>query len=155
MLWTVVKGKQGHLGEQRQCALIRRLHALIPPDARVTRLGDGAFDGMELQATLRARNGAYGCRTASSILIAAADRVFTVGALPLGRGEAVYMTDVRMTAKQYGPIMLLGVWEAQYKQPLYLITALADPNDADERSRLRFRIACMFANHKSRGFRID
>jgi hypothetical protein len=70
-------------------------------------LGDGEFDGTELQSSMRARHWQHVCRTASSILIAAKDRVFTVGALPLSRGEAVYMTDVRMTAKHYGPIVLL------------------------------------------------
>jgi Transposase DDE domain len=155
LLWTVVKGKKGHLPEQLHCALIRRLQQLIAPDATVTLLGDGEFDGTELQATLRTTKWEYVCRTASSILIYAADRVFTVGDLPLARGEAVYMTDVRMSAKQYGPILLLGVWDAKHKQPLYLISSLADPQDAYERYRLRFRIECMFANHKSRGFRID
>src|SRR5262245_920537 len=82
LLWTVVKGKQGHLPEQLHCALIRRLQELIPPDATVTLLGDGEFDGTALQATLRARTWEYVCRTATPILIAAADRVFTVGALP-------------------------------------------------------------------------
>jgi len=155
LLWTVVKGKKGHLGEQEHCALIRRLQALIPSDATVTVLGDGEFDGTELQATIRAHNWEYVCRTATNILIAAAKRVFTVGDLPLARGEAVYMTDVRMTAKQYGPILLLAVWDAKQKEPIYLITSLADPDDAFERYRLRFRIECMFANHKSRGFRLD
>jgi len=155
LLWTVVKGKKGHLSEALHCALIDRLQALIPPDATVTLLGDGEFDGTELQSKLRARTWEYVCRTATNILISAADRVFTVGALPLARGEAVYMTNVRMTAKQYGPILLLGVWDAKHNEPIYLITSLADPDDAYERYRLRFRIEGMFANHKSRGFRID
>lgn len=155
LLWTVVKGKKGHLPEALHCALIDRLQELIPPDATVTVLGDGEFDGTELQESMRARKWEYVCRTASSILISAADRVFSVGDLPLSRGEAVYLVDVRMTAKQYGPIMLLGVWDAKHKEPLYLITSLADPDDAFERYRVRFRIECMFANHKSRGFRID
>ena len=155
LLWTVVKGKKGHLPEALHCALIRRLQELLPPDATVTVLGDGEFDGTELQSSLRARNWQYVCRSASSILIFAAERVFTVGDLPLARGEAVYMVDVRMTAKQYGPILLLAVWDAKHKEPIYLISSLTDPNDAFERYRLRFRIECMFANHKSRGFRID
>jgi len=155
LLWTVVKGKKGHLPEQVHCALIRRLQELIPPAATVTLLGDGEFDGTELQTTIRARNWEYVCRTATNILIAAARRVFSVGDLPLSRGEAVYMVDVRMTAKQYGPILLLGVWDAKQKEPIYLITSLADPNDAFERYRVRFRIECMFANHKSRSFRLD
>jgi hypothetical protein len=155
LLWTVVKGKKGHLPEALHCALIGRLQELIPPDATVTLLGDGEFDGIELQSRMRARKWEYVCRTATTILISAAERVFTVGDLPLARGEAVYLVDVRMTAKQYGPIMLLGVWDAKHKEPLYLITSLADADDAFERYRVRFRIECMFANHKSRGFRID
>jgi DDE family transposase len=155
LLWTVVKGKKGHLPEQLHCALIRRLQELIPPDATVTLLGDGEFDGTELQTTMRAATWEYVCRTASNILIYAADRVFTVGDLPLARGEAVCLADVRMTAKQYGPILLIGVWDAKQNEPIYLITSLADADDAVERYRLRFRIECMFANYKSRGFRID
>jgi DDE family transposase len=155
LLWTVVKGKKGHLPQEVHCALIRRLQDLIPPDATVTVLGDGEFDGTELQTTMRASKWEYVCRTASNILIYTANRIFTVGDLPLSRGEAVFIADVRMTAKQYGPILLIGIWDAKQKEPIYLITSLADASDAVERYRLRFRIECMFANHKSRGFRID
>jgi hypothetical protein len=155
LLWTVVKGKKGHLPEALHCALMRRLQELIPTDRTVTLLGDGEFDGVELQTTIRATKWEYVCRTASNILIYAAERVFTVGDLPLSRGEAVCLADVRMTAKQYGPILLIGVWDAKQKEPIYLITSLADADDALERYRLRFRIECMFANHKSRGFRIE
>jgi hypothetical protein len=155
LLWTVVKGKKGHLSEESHCALIRQLQELIAVDATVTLLGDGEFDGTELQSTLRAHTWEYVCRTASNILIYAAERVFTVGDLPLARGEAVYLADVRMTAKQYGPILLIGVWDAKQQEPIYLISSLANADDAVERYRLRFRIECMFANHKSRGFRID
>jgi Transposase DDE domain len=155
LLWTVVKGQKGHLPQQLHCALVRRLQDLIPPDTTVTLLGDGEFDGTELQSTIRASKWQYVCRTASTILISTAGRVFTVGDLPLSRGEAICLVDVRMTAKRYGPILLIGVWDAKQQQPIYLITSLADADDAVERYRLRFRIECMFANHKSRGFRID
>jgi hypothetical protein len=133
LLWTIVKGKKGHLPEDEHCALIGRLQELIPPDATVTLLGDGEFDRTELQSRMPARKCEYVCRSATNSLIAAADRVFTVGDLPLSRGEAVSMADVRMTAKQYGPILLLRVWDAKHKEPLYLITSLADPDDAFER----------------------
>ena len=155
LLWTVVKGKKGHLPEALHCALIGRLQELIPPDATVTLLGDGEFDGTELQTFLREAKWEYVCRTGTNILIFAAERVFTVGDLPLSHGEAVSLADVRMTAKQYGPILLIGVWETKHTEPLYLITSLADADAAVKLYRLRFRIECMFANHKSRGFRID
>jgi hypothetical protein len=155
LLWSVVKGKKGHLPEQQHITLIRRLQELIPARAKVLLLGDGEFDGTALQATIRATNWEYVCRTASNITIYAHERVFTVDDLPLERGEAVALADVEMTLKRYGPVLLIGVWETQYAEPLYLITSLSDADVAIEHYRLRFRIECMFADHKSRGFRID
>ena len=152
LLWTVVKGKKGHLPEQLHCALIRRLQELIPDDATVTLLGDGEFDGTELQTTMRAARWEYVCRTASNILIYAADRVFTVGDLPLSRGEAVCLADVRMTAKQYGPILLIGVWDAKQKEPIYLITSLADADDAVERIACAFGLSACLRTIKVAGF---
>jgi hypothetical protein len=155
LLWSVVKGKKGHLPQDVHCALIARLQELIGADATVTLLGDGEFDGTELQAALRKAKWDYVCRTASNILIFAQERVFSVADLPLAPGEAVSLADVQMTAKQYGPVMLIGAWEKTQDEPLYLITSLSDGQAALERYRLRFRIECMFANHKSRGFRLD
>jgi hypothetical protein len=155
LLWMVVKGKKGHLPEELHCALIRRLREVIPAHSDVLLLGDGEFDGTQLQATIRESNWHYACRTATNILIFAQDRVFTVGDLPLQRGEAVCVADVQMTAKRYGPVLLIGLWEAKHAEPLYLITSLSDAEVALERYRLRFRIECMFADHKSRGFQID
>lgn len=154
LLWTVVKGKKGHLPEQLHCSLVRRLQEVIPAQAQVTLLGDGEFDGCELQATLRASDWQYVCRTASNILIYTPEQVFTVSELPLQRGEAVAIADVQMTAKRYGPVLLIGVWESGQAEPIYLITSLTDAEVAIEHYRLRFRIECMFACHKSRGFHI-
>jgi hypothetical protein len=154
LLWTVVKGKKGHLPQALHCALIKRLQTLIPTTASVTVLGDGEFDGIDLQASLREAGWQYVCRTATNILIYAHQRVFTVGDLPLSPGEAVAIEDVEMTAKWYGAVMLIGVWDAKQPQPLYLITSLTDAERAVEHYRLRFRIECMFANYKSRGFQL-
>jgi DDE family transposase len=154
LLWLVVKGKKGHLAEELHCALIRCLREVIPAQADVMLLGDGEFDGTQLLSTIRESTWHYACRTATNILIYAEERVFTVGDLPLSRGEAVAIADVQMTAKRYGPIMLIGLWEAKHTEPLYLITSLTQAEVAVERYRLRFRIECMFADHKSRGFQI-
>ena len=42
LLWTVVKGKKGHLPQETHCALIKRLQTLIPETAQVMLLGDGS-----------------------------------------------------------------------------------------------------------------
>jgi hypothetical protein len=154
VLWSVVKGKKGHLPQELHCALISQLREILPQSATVLLLGDGEFDGTALQAVIRAEGWEYACRTASNITIYAHDRVFAVGDLPLSRGQAVAIADVQMTAARYGPVLLIGVWEDAHDQPIYLITSLTDADLAVERYRLRFRIECMFANHKSRGFQI-
>jgi hypothetical protein len=154
LLWRVVKGKKGHLPQVLHCALIRQLQTVIPTQASVVVLGDGEFDGTGLQATIRMAGWQYVCRTATNITIYAHERVFTVGDLPLARGEAVALANVAMTGERYGPVMLLGLWEAEQDGPIYLITSLADAEVAAQQYRLRFRIECMFADHKSRGFHI-
>jgi hypothetical protein len=152
LLWTVVKGKKGHLPQDEHCALITRLQTVIPDTAQVVLLGDGEFDGTQLQAALRTAGWEYVCRTGINITIYAHDRVFTVGDLPLKRGEALAIADVQMTATRYGPVLLIGIWETNQDTPIYLVTSLSDPQAATDWYRLRFRIEGMFANHKSRGF---
>ncbi len=154
LLWTVVKGKKGHLPQDEHCALITRLQTVIPDTAQVMVLGDGEFDGTRLQAALRTAGWDYVCRTGVNITIYAHDRVFPVGDLPLKRGEAVALENVQMTAERYGPVLLLGLWETNQDAPIYLVTSLSDPEAAADWYRLRFRIEGMFANHKSRGFQI-
>jgi len=154
LLWTVVKGKKGHLPQAEHCNLITRLQAVIPDTVQVVALGDGEFDGTQLQAAIRTAGWEYVCRTGTNITIYAQDRVFTVGDLPLKRGEAVAIADVQMTAERYGPVLLLGIWDTNQDTPIYLITSLSDANVAADWYRLRFRIEGMFANHKSRGFHI-
>ena len=154
LLWTVVKGKKGHLAAAIHCALIGRLQQLMPADATVVLLGDGEFDGVELQSAIRARGCEYVCRTASNITIYTQERSFAVGDLPVARGEALAIADVEMTAARYGPVQVIGIWDVEQDAPLYLITCLADADQAVELYRLRFQIESMFANHKSRGFHI-
>jgi Transposase DDE domain len=154
LLWSVVKGKKGHLPQDEHCALIARLQTVIPDTAQVVLLGDGEFDGTQLLAALRTAGWEYVCRTGSNITIYAHERIFTVGDLPLKRGEASAIADVEMTAARYGPVLLIGIWESNQDTPIYLVTSLANPDVAADWYRLRFRIEGMFANHKSRGFQI-
>src|ERR671917_553004 len=64
LAWTVVHGAKGHFPTTAHLALLAQVHDLVPEDATVTFLGDGEFDGTELQATLTSYGWAYVCRTA-------------------------------------------------------------------------------------------
>lgn len=152
LAWIVVRGKKGHFPQDVHCALLSTVHALLPPDATVTFLGDGEFDGVELQRAVQQYAWQYVCRTASNLLLTAAGVQLHVGDLAPTRGEAVAVTPAWMTAAHYGPVSIIACWEPQYEAPLYLVTNMADLDAAVQQYRKRPHIETFFSDQKSRGF---
>jgi DDE family transposase len=154
LCWVVVRGAKGHFPEQTHCDLLAQLKACMPADATVIFLGDGEFDGTQLQADLRKNDWHYLCRTAATILVTSYAAHFQVGDLEPRRGESVAVTPAWMTAKQYGPVSILAIWEAQYQEPIYLVTSLPDLDLAVQLYKKRAHIETFFSDQKSRGFQI-
>lgn len=127
----------------------------MPKHATVICLGDGEFDGIDLQADLRRTNWQSGCRTASNILISACGVQFHVGDLGPPRGELLAVSRAWMTAEQYGPLSILAVWEQQFKQPIDLVTQMRDLDVAVQQYKKRPLYSTFFSDQKSRGFTID
>jgi hypothetical protein len=155
LAWMMVAAPKGHFPEATHRALLACVQPLLPPEATVIFLGDGEFDGVELQADLRRAGWQYVCRTATTILITAAGVQFPVGAVPPALGEALAVTPAWMTAARYGPISLLVVWEPPAEHPLYLVTNLSDLDAAVAHYRYRAHIETFFSDQKSRGVHID
>ena len=47
--WLVVKGRKGHLAESMHLDLLTQLQAILPKHCQMVFLGDGEFDGINLQ----------------------------------------------------------------------------------------------------------
>ena len=154
LCWVVVAAKKGHFPEATHRALLAQVQQIMPPAARVIFLGDGEFDGIDLQADLRRYAWEYVCRTASSILITACGVQFHVGDVAPQPGEGLAVTPAWMTAAQYGPISLLAIWEPACPHPIYLVTNLRDLDAAVAHYRKRAHIETFFSDQKSRGFHI-
>jgi hypothetical protein len=154
LCWVVVKAPKGHFPQATHCALLSQLQAIMPSDAQVTFLGDGEFDGTDLQATLRKLNWSYVCRTASNIRVMAHGVRFHVSDLGPPLGEMVGVSPAWMTAEEYGPVALLAIWQQPYKEPLYLVTNLSDLDTALALYKKRGHIETFFSDIKSRGFQI-
>ena len=152
LAWVVVKGKKGHFPQQTHCALLEQLAPLIPAGAEVTLLGDGEFDGTELQAALRKRHWSYVCRTAPTLLMTVYGKTRPIGNMAPTRGELLAVRPAWLTAEQYGPVSILAIWEASYDEPLYLVTNMRDLDVALALYRKRAHIETFFADQKSRGF---
>lgn len=155
LCWVVMRGAKGHFPETMHQELLAQVHSIVPPEASVVFLGDGEFDGTQLQADLRRLGWQYVCRTAANILVSAYGVQFHVGDLGPPRGQLLAVTPAWMTEKQYGPISVLAIWEQAYKEPIYLVTNMADLDAALQMYKKRPHIETFFSDQKSRGFQID
>ncbi len=154
LAWVVVKGKKGHFPQAMHCALLRQLQPLIVPSAEVIVVGDGEFDGTDLQALLRTFTWQYVCRTAPNLLMTVYGGERRIGAMAPSRGEALAVRPAWMTAEQYGPVSVLAIWEAAYDEPMYLVTNMLDLDAALAAYRKRAHIETFFSDQKSRGFQL-
>jgi Transposase DDE domain len=148
--WVVVQGQKGHFPQETHCALIAQIQPLIPPTTEVTVLGDGEFDGTDLQAALRGLHWQYVCRTAPTLRMTVYGQQRHIGDLAPTRGELLAVRPAWITAAEYGPVSILAIWETAYAEPLYLVTNLPDLDAALAAYRKRAPIETFFADQKSR-----
>jgi hypothetical protein len=153
--WLVVKGKKGHLPQQRHLELLEMVHNLVGEASRVVVLGDGEFDGTLLLARIKGHGWHYVVRTAKSSQLKDGDLCCNFEQLGVGPGGLVAVAEAHFTAQEYGPLLAVAVWDSRYENPLYLISNLGQADEAVEYYTLRFRIECFFSDTKTRGFRLD
>lgn len=152
--WLVVKGSKGHRPESEHIQLAKKVHELVPEGADVAFLGDGEFDGSELQAALSGFGWIYVCRTASNTILEAEGEEFSFQSLPLRAGEQISLPEVLFTRQGYGPIHAIAWWRKGYQEPIYLVTNLELVEEACHWYAKRFRIETFFSDQKSRGFNL-
>lgn len=162
LCWVVRKAPKGHFPEQMHCDLLKAVATLLRPivdsSCQIILLGDGEFDGTDLQAHCRKAQWKYVLRTAKDTLIA--DEPDMQGALKMGAvspepgQKSWFMPQQYITAKGYGPVAALFWHHPKYKDPLYLLTNFDSAIEAEAFYRKRYRIETFFGDIKSRGFHI-
>jgi hypothetical protein len=156
LAWLVRQGKKGHFPEDWHIALVEQVQDLLPVGAEVVMLGDGEFDGTDLQHTLEEAGWSYVCRTGCNLTASWEGETFrldTLGACSKP-GTLIELKDVRFTEDAYGPIMLVCCWAKGYQEPLYLVSNLTSAEEACYWYTKRFRIETFFSDQKSRGFHL-
>jgi len=152
VVWLVVKGRKGHLAEELHLELLQKLHALVPEGSQAYFLGDGEFDGIELQTTLDDWNGLYVCRTAKNIQLYEEEILFSFVDLCLQPGDCIGIPNVQFTRQAYGPVTAIAWWQKGYQEPIFLVTNLELVREACYWYEKRFSIETFFSDEKSRGF---
>jgi hypothetical protein len=156
LAWRVRHGKKGHFPEDWHIALVEQVQELLPEGAQVVLLGDGEFDGTDLQHTLEEAGWSYVCRTGCHLTASWEDATFrldTLGAC-IKPGTLIELKEVLFTRDAYGPIMLVCCWAKGYQEPLYLVSNLGSAEEACRLYAKRFRIETFFSDQKSRGFHL-
>ena len=152
--WVTVKGSKGHFPEATHVQLLTEVHALVPPASDVVFLGDGEFDGTNLQAALNDYEWAYVCRTAKNVQLCEGGDWFAFADRDVPRGAYCGVPDVAFTLQEYGPVLAIAWWQRDCKEPIYLVTNLELVAEACSWYDKRFRIETFFSDQKSRGFNL-
>jgi len=154
LAWLVAEGSRGHFSQDCHLTLIRQVKEIVPEDADVMFLGDGEFDGIQLQAEIESYNWKYVCRTALDTILTQNSRTLTFEELLVCPGERITLPEVAITAKQYGPVTAIAWWDTEYEEPIYLVSNLSSLEDPCDWYGKRFCIETLFSDQKSRGFHL-
>lgn len=156
LAWRVRQCPKGHFPQDLHIALVELVGELIPEGRQVVFLGDGEFDGIDLQATVNEMGWQYACRTAMSTTATWSGETFALSELGtcLKPGRLIELKEVAFTREAYGPVMVLCGWAKGHTEPLYLVSNMSSAEEALDYYEKRFRIETFFSDQKSRGFNL-
>jgi hypothetical protein len=154
LAWVTIKGNKGHFSEETHIQLLELVHDIIPEGADVVFLGDGEFDGIDLQAVIDGYDWQYVCRTAKNAQIGVNGERLPFEDVGVQPGKCIDLPDVTFTLQDYGPILAIAWWDAGCEEPIYLITNMDLAPEAIYWYKRRFRIETFFSDQKSRGFNL-
>jgi hypothetical protein len=148
----VVKGSKGHLPEKVHLDLLTQLQAILSKNSQTVFLGDGEFDGIELQAALQTKGWHYVCWTAKNSQLFEEGMPFSFDDLLLQMDDQICLPQVWFTKEGYGTVMVIARWKRGFTHPIYLVSNLELPDEAFYWYKKRFQIETFFSDEKSRGF---
>lgn len=157
LAWVVRQCPKGHFPEALHIELVELVRELIAEGTKVVFLGDGEFDGIDLQETMNESGWLYACRTAKSAVATWEGVKFNLDLLgtSIKPGMLIELKEVQFTRNAYGPVMVLCCWAKGEVEPLYLVSNLSLAEEAIKYYQKRFRIETFFSDQKSRGFNIQ
>lgn len=156
IVWTVAKRRKGHFPERMHIELMNKVRELIPEGARVVLLGDGEFDGVDLQALVNQCKWDYVLRTSKSATLTWQGEEFRFDDVVahIDPGDLFEIPNALFTQRHYGPVLALTWWRNDCKEPIHLVTNMDSAEDACAYYRRRFKIETFFSDQKSRGFHL-
>ncbi len=157
--WFVKQGGKGHFSTQNHVGLLKKVYPLleevIPTQIDVTLLGDGEFDGIELQQFCLDKNWNYVFRTANNTLFYENGDPFQPKHLttPIEQ-DSFFISDVEFTKKRFKGVNFLLWHDKKHDQPLPLVSNLDNAMDIISAYDRRYSVECLFKDLKSTSFNL-
>lgn len=155
--WLVEKKKKGHFSEEQHVKLIQSVKRMIPDEADVVLLGDGEFDGVDLQSVVKHWSWDYVLRTSETNILCWDEHWFAYKetVAHLKPGEVFVVPEALFTHRGYGPVTGLTWWRKGCDEPLHLVTNMECADQACHLYGKRFLIETCFSDNKGRGFNLS
>lgn len=161
LYWITRKGPKGHFSEEQHIMLIKEcaelLKPVLPNDWSVVLLGDGEFDGSELQLLCQQTlHWDYVLRTNCNTLLFEGEDAFQPQQLDVYNGDYLFIENVAF-GKQHKVHTNFVLWHQQelYQEPIPLVSTFDEPILVTTLYKTRYGIERLFKGVKSSGFNVD
>jgi hypothetical protein len=157
LVWSVHRGRKGHVGYQQQLALFNYLAPFLPENAPVWVMGDAGFESVYLLGWLKERNWHFVLRHPGKNQVRWPGQPWVkLGDIPVTEGQTHYIGWVHLTEKHdAGPFWLVIHWAKGEDEPWYLISDTPDKHPLINRYRIRMWTEEMYGDMKGHGFDIE
>ena len=162
LCWTVKKGGKGHFTSKMHCELEEEVREhfgeLFPKNKPVILLGDGEFDGTDLQDICKDAGWGYVFRTACNTVMYENGEAFKSQQLSTGipheGQDNIFIKNIEFTKERYRNVNFLYLHDRKYEKAIPLISNLDEPGDIIEAYDRRYSIECLFKDLKSTSFNL-
>ena len=157
LVWSVHKGRKGHVSVKGQLKLFRYVALLLPGDSQVWVMGDAGFETVHLLRWLRRQGWSFVIRQSGRTLVHWPGQDWVkLNQLTIGEGQTRTIGWVRLTRKyDVGWFFLVIHWDKGEDEPWFLVSNQADTRLVIRRYRIRMWIEEMYGDMKGHGFDLE
>ena len=158
--WFVKQGGKGHFKSEDHLVVLRRaieiLEPLLPRELSVVLLGDGEFDGTDIQALCRETGWTYVLRTScDTVLYKDNEQFYAKDVFPMPQHNCAFIEQVEFTLQRFKNVNFVCWHDSQrHHDPIFLVSNLSCPGEIIEFYGQRYSIECLFKDLKSTSFNI-
>ena len=157
LVWSIHRGRKGHVGYKAQLELLEYLSDLIGDEAEVWLLGDAGFESVHLFDWLTAHNWHFVLRHPGKNQVRWLGQPWVkLGEIPVQPGETLSIGWVELTAKHAaGPYWLTIHWATGEEEPWFLLADCTDDRKLIRLYRIRMWTEELYGDLKGHGFDLE